>query len=176
MSARPPSSWAVQNAVTALAQLRDRLLAVEPSLADDPRTLGDMLEGEDAEDYLATIDRVIRCALDAGALAEAAKQRKGDIAERQARFERRRDVLRKVAFEALEALDMDRRETAEFTATIGNRPPHVVITDAAALPAAYVRTHTEPDKAAVLADLKHGVEVPGATLSNPQRGISIRTR
>jgi hypothetical protein len=174
--ARAPSSYSVMNAVNALAQLRDRLIAVEPSIADDPILMRDMIEGEDTEDYLATIDRVIRCAIEADALADAAKARKADITERQNRFERRRDVLRQVAFEALEVLGIHRRETAEFTASISARPPKVQIVDETALPASYIRTRTEPDKAAIYTALKAGAEIEGATLSNPQRGITIHTK
>ena len=176
MSGRAPSGFAVQNAMLALSQLRDRLLAVEPSLADDAFMLASMLEGEDADDHLATIDRVIRCAIEADALIDAVQTRQTDLAERKARFTRRRDVLRQTAFDALDALGMNRRETGDFTASLANRPPKVVVVDEAALPSAFIRTRTEPDKTAIAAALKAGETVAGAELGNGGRGISIRTR
>ena len=176
MSSRAPSAYAVQTAVTALAQLRERLLTADPSIVEDEQLYQDMLEGEDIDDYMAVIDRVIRSAIEANALIKAANAMQADLAERKARFTRRRDVLRQTALEAMEILGVPRIERGDFTASTTDLPPKVQITDEAALPPGYIRTHTEPDKLAIAAALKDGLDVAGAELGNGGRGLSIRTR
>lgn len=171
----PPSPFKMQQAMTILAGLRDTLLAIDPTIADDPRLFADMLEGEGG-DAVAVIERVIRASIDADCMAEAAKLRKQDIAERQTRYERRCAALRKVAFDVLEALGLPRLEREDFTASVGDRAGKVIITDEKALPKAFTRTTIEPDKTLIAAELKAGRRVRGAVLSNPERGLTIRTR
>ncbi len=174
-AARPPSSYRVMNAVMELAQVREMLLAIDPTIEDDQALFQDLLEGEGG-DNLAVIERLIEASIESDALADAAKLRLADLAERRARFERRSAAYRAVALQALESINLKRLEKPAWTASVANRPPKVVITDETALLPHFIRTKTEPDKALIAAALKNGVTVDGAVLSNPERGITIRTR
>ena len=170
-----PSAFRLEQAMSALMEKRDQLLREYPEMADDDRLLSDMLDGESG-DAMEVIDRVIRAAIEADMLAKGAKERRNEIAERQARFERRRDNLRAMAFAAFEAIGMSKREAPDFTASIRAGTASVVITDEKLLPEALIRVKREPDKTLIGAALKNGREVPGATLSNPMPTIAIRTK
>ena len=171
-----PSSWALQNAMTALMEMRDRLLSEDETIGEDDRLFSDLLDGEDSDNALDILRRVISASIDADNLAKAAKMRKDEIAEREARFRKRRDGLRNMAFRALDCLRPLKLETAEFTASIRNGQPVVVVTDETLLPEAFVRVKREPDKVLIGAALKAGNTVDGAELSNSAPNISIRTR
>lgn len=64
------------------------------------------------------------------------------------------------------------------TVSIASAPAAVVITDAGAIPAAYIRTTEAPDKAAIRKAIEAGEDVPGAVLSrgNGAPVLSIRKR
>ena len=171
----PPSPAALHRAFTLLSAVRDALLATDPTIADDPQLLHDMLEGE-AGSALEVLARVVRASIDADDLADAAKSRKQAIGERQARFERRREALRNAALMALQALDLPRLEQPDFTASVGISRDKVLITDEKALPRKYTRTIIEPDREAIGEALRANVRVPGAMLSNGTPTLTIRGR
>ncbi len=174
-AARPPSSYAVMNASNELARVREMLVAICPDIEQDQPLFHDMLEGE-AGDSLRIIERLIEASVESDALADAAKLRQADLAERRARFEKRRDAYRAVALRELEAINLRKLERAAWTASVANRPPRVVITDESALDEIYVRVKREPDKAAIAAGLKNGDVVRGAEFSNGGVGLTVRTR
>lgn len=64
------------------------------------------------------------------------------------------------------------------TVSIASAPAAVVITDANAIPAAFIRTTEAPDKAAIRKAIEAGDDVPGAVLSrgNGAPVLSIRKR
>jgi hypothetical protein len=64
----------------------------------------------------------------------------------------------------------------EATLSIRAGQPRVIITDEAALPPDCVRVRTEPDKVAIKDRLMRGEPVPGATLSNSESVLSVRTK
>ncbi len=173
-AARAPSSYRVMNAVMELAQVREMLLAIDPTIEDDPALFQDLLDGEGG-DNLAVIERLIEASIETDALADAAKLRLADLAERRARFERRRDAYRAVALKALEAINLKRLERPTWTASIGNRPPKVMVNEDA-LPDRWFRVKREADKAALATALKAGETIDGATLSNGGVGLTVRTR
>lgn len=172
---KPPSSYAVMEAGNQLARVREMLFAIDPSIEEDQQLFHDMLEGE-APDALAVIERLIEASVESDALADAAKARQADLANRRARFERRRDAYRAVALKAMEQIHLRRLERPAWTASIANRPARVLITDESALDEIYIRVEREPDKAAIAAGLKNGDTVRGAELSNGGVGLTVRTR
>jgi phosphosulfolactate phosphohydrolase-like enzyme len=170
------SSYRIAEAMTALAQARDRVLAMDPTAADDDRLLADTIEGEAEGDPMAVIDALVAAAIHANDMAEIAHVRATELAERKARFKRRNEQLRGVVQEMLTALDIRKLERVQYTASIRAGTPHVVVTDIDDLPEIYVRTKREPDKAAILAALKGGYEFDGATLSNSPYQLALRTK
>ena len=172
---RQPSAYAMERALSVLKELRFQLMEIDPSIGEDETLLIDMLDGEGG-DAMQILERLIDSSIEANVLADAAKARRADLAERQARFERRRDIMRTMAQSALEALEIRKLERAEWTASLANRPPKVVITDESLIPDEFMRVRREPDKAALLPKLKAGHTVDGAELSNGGIGITIRTK
>jgi Siphovirus Gp157 len=175
MSTTAPSSYRVMNAANELETVRAQLIAICPDIEDDPTLFADMLEGE-AGDALKVIERLIEASIANDGLADMVKARQADLAERKARFERRRDACRTVAQQVLERINLKRLERPAWTASVANRPPRVLITDESALDDTYIRIKREPDKAMIAAALKAGDSVPGATLSNGGVGLTVRTR
>src|SRR6185295_11735925 len=102
---KPPSPRQLSDAYAVLLQAREKLLAIEPDIAEDPRLFGDMLEGEGG-DAMGTIDRLIRSSIEAEDMAAQAHVRATEIAEREARYKRRNKALRDTAFALMQALDL----------------------------------------------------------------------
>ena len=65
---------------------------------------------------------------------------------------------------------------APITASRRDGVLRVEVADAALLPAAYVRTRTEPDKAALLAALKAGEAIPGAALAQGEETLAVKVK
>jgi hypothetical protein len=172
--ARAPSGWALTQAMSALTEARERLLAIDASIDEDTRLLADMLEGESG-DAMQIIERVIEASIDADSMADAAKLRKLDIAERQARFEKRRDTLRGIAQSALEVLNLKRMERPAWTANLRQLPAPLLV-DEAALPEEWFRTKREPMRAEIRKELASGGDIDGCQFGNAATGISIRTK
>ena len=174
MSNTAPSSWALTRAMGELMAARERLREIDPGLEDDWQLYQDTLDGESG-DALQIVERLIEASIEADTMADAAKLRKLDIAERQARFEKRRDTLRGIAQQALEALNLPRLERAAWTASLRKLPAPLIV-DEEALPDEWWKTKREPMKAEIRKELASGGEVAGAQLGNSATGISIRTR
>jgi len=170
-----PSAYRMEQAMSALLAVRQRLLQDDPDLADDERLFSDMLEGESG-DAMEVLHRVLRASIAAKDMAEAADTRASDIAARRDRYRRRAEALRGAAFAALDALGIKKLELPDLTASVRAGQPVVVITDETALPEAFIRTKRDPDKALINAALKAGNTVPGAELSNSTPSLAVRTR
>lgn len=152
----------------------DQLLAAHPELLEDDVLRADMVEGSTGLYRflrLIEIQRQGAVALQAGI--------KGTIAtltERKNRFERREDAIRELIFKLLEAAKQKKVELPEATLSIRTGVAKVIITDEKKLPAAYVRTVTEPDKVKIKEALNNKKFVSGATLSNAESVLSITVK
>ncbi len=153
--------------------IRDRLRAEDPTL--DERTLADTVEGlTNVHEILATI---IRAAVCDEALVSGLKRRIAEMEDRLARLQDRALKRRRIAKEVMTELDIKKLEAPDFTASIRPGMPALVVLDAASVPSLYWQPR-EPslDRASLAADLKQGTDVAGATLSNPEPVLSVRTR
>jgi hypothetical protein len=93
---------------------------------------------------------------------------------RRDRIARQRERLRNYVRVCMESTGITKVQCPAFSITLGEGQPHVVIDNVEALPAEYVRTRREPDKAAILrAFTELGECVPGARI---ERGRSLRFR
>lgn len=151
--------------------IRERIIALEPDL--DEVTLADTLEGlTDLNEVLAAI---IRTALFSEALAEGLK---GHITALQGRLERmneRNVERRRIVRDAMAEADIKKVTAPDFTLSIRAGSPSVVVVEERLVPEAYWEPRQPRlNKAVVLADLKQGVEVPGALLSNPEPVLTVR--
>lgn len=174
-----PSPQRIQHARAVLLQVKARLLADDPTLADDAKLMIDCLDSE-SDDALDVIRAMVRTCRDTEAKAIGAKAEADAYAEplreRHERLANRARRIRSVLLTVCEAIQLPKWEDAAFTLSISKGSPGVVITDEAALPGQYLRVKRETDKLSILADLKAGKAVPGAVLSNAAPRITIRDR
>ena len=119
---------------------------------------------ESETDALELLDRVAEQAIADKELAAKASERAKRLGERA---ERARDIVKRM----LEALELKKIERPLFTASLAFHTK-AIVTDQAELPEAFIR-HS-PDMIAIGKALREG-EVPGATLSNPEPRLTIRT-
>lgn len=169
----PPSAWRIEQAMATWASTRARLLHDDAELAHDEAALSRLIGPEegDVRDVLA---RVLRAARHAEAMADAAKEQIADMKGRQDRYKRRSEQLRATGFAILDALGEARFETGDLTASIRAGVPSLILDETAELPDQYVRITRSPDRAAIIADLRQGVVIDGAVLSNGIATLSIR--
>jgi hypothetical protein len=160
-------------AATTYRALRDRIRAQD--LQIDEQTLADTVEGlTDLHEILAA---VLRAALADEAMATGLKCRISDMQGRLDRLEDRASKRRQIAKDVMVELDLKKVIAPDFTASIRPGMPALVVLDEDAVP----KTYWEPGeprlrRQVVASDLKGGAEVTGATLSNPEPALSVRTR
>lgn len=147
------------------------LLIEYPELAEDEILYADMIEG--ATDAFEFLTEIVRRIEDTKALSDGTAERIRELTERKARFDRRTEGWRAMAFKVMNTADMKKVELPTATLSIRNGAPQVVIHDSTSLPADCLRIKTEPDKTAIKEKLKAGGAVPGAYLSNSEPTLSI---
>jgi hypothetical protein len=160
-------SVALRNAI------RDRILAVDASV--DEVTLADTLEG--LTDFNEVVAAVVRAALLEEAMAEGLKVHIQVLQDRLERLWERAAARRQIARDALLEVDLKKVAAPDFTLTIRPGAPAVVVADEKSVPQAYWQAR-EPrlDRMRLLSDLKLGLPISGAHLSNPEPVLSVRIR
>jgi len=153
--------------------IRDRLRAEAPQI--DEQTLADTVEGlTDLHEILAA---VLRAALADEALATGLKCRISDMQGRLERLQDRAAKRRQIAKDVMVELDLKKITAPDFTASIRPGMPALLVLNEDAVPSIYWQPGEPRLKRQQLAlDLKEGAEVAGATLSNPEPVLSVRTR
>ena len=163
----------VATSTTRYKVLCDRLLAEDPSL--DEQTLADTVEGlTDLHEILAAI---IRAALADEALANGLKGRITEMEDRRERLQDRAVKRRQIVRETMAELDLKKITAPDFTASLRPGMASLVVLDEASIPSIYWEPRDPRlDRASLAADIKQGAEIAGATLSNPEPVLSVRTR
>jgi hypothetical protein len=153
--------------------IRDRLKAEDPSL--DDQTLADTVEGlTDLHEILAAI---IRSALEDEALATGLKGRMAEMQERLERLQDRASKRRQIAKDVMGELELKKLQAPDFTASIRTGTPSLIVIDEKAIPSIYWEPRDPRlNRQGLAADLKHGAEITGVSLSNPEPVLSVRTR
>ncbi len=153
--------------------IRERLAAEDPSL--DEQTLADTVEG--LTDLHEILGAVIRAAVADEALASGLKGRIAEMEDRLARLQDRAAKRRQIAKEVMTELEIKKLEAPDFTASLRPGFPSLVVINENEIPSIYWEPRDPKlDRATLIADLKHGSEVAGATLSNSEPVLSVRTR
>jgi hypothetical protein len=144
--------------------------------AEDEAIRESALDGE--TDALEVARRLIRAALDLEAMAEAAERREADLRVRRARFEERAQSARNTARDMLEALEVKRLVSEDFTVSLKALPPKVVAPEPEKLADEFVRVVTTrtADKPLIKAAFDAGRTVEHAYLTNGGVTIQVRTR
>lgn len=157
----------------AIRQQITGLLATCPELAEDDVLRADMIEGETSlHECLRMIERRRQ---EACSLAGAIAGNIAELSERQERFERREQAMRALMFKLLQAGELKKVELPEATLSVANGKPKVIITDVGLLADRYWRVKREPDMRLIAETIKDR-PVEGATLSNAEPHLTIRTR
>jgi hypothetical protein len=155
------------------ALLKQRLLSDFPAL--DKETLQDTLEG--ITDLHEMIAAVIRSALVDEALAGGLRFRIDEMRQRFSRVEESAGKKRQLALEVMSEVGLTTLKQADFTASVRSGSPSLVVTGEEIVPKAYwISQAPKLDRQALLCQLKRGIPISGATLSNPQPVLVVRTK
>lgn len=153
--------------------IREALLADNADDIDE-QTLADTTEGlTDLHELLAAI---VRAALDDETMAEMLKARMQQMSERLGRFNARAERRRAIVKDAMLEAGVDKLAAPDFTASMRQGQPHVVVTDENVIPTHYWEQRPHLRKRELLEDLKAGEAIEGAALSNPGMTLTVRTR
>lgn len=154
----------------AAQRLKERLIA---EYGEDADLLRDMVEGQTSLHEaisMATLELAAVEGVKAGISIAIAK-----LKERLTRHCNRAQAIRDGIEAAMETAELTSLKTPAATLSLRPSPQSAEITDQAQLPAIYVNQPPPvPDKRAILAALKKGEAVPGATLSNQPASLTVR--
>jgi hypothetical protein len=153
--------------------IRDRIRAQDPQI--DEQTLADTVEG--LTDLHEIVAAVIRAALADEALARGLKCRISDMQGRLDRLEDRAAKRRQIAKDVMVELDLKKLNAPDFTASIREGIPALMVLNEDAVPSIYWQPSEPRLKRQELAyELKQGAEIDGVALSDPEPVLSVRTR
>ena len=141
----------------------------------DEETLADTLEG--ITDLNEMIAAVIRSALVDEALQAGLRSRLDDMKERLSRLEVRASKKRELALHAMSEAGLSKLEQPDFTASTRAGSPALIIVSEQTIPEAHwLPQPPKLDRQGLLGQLKRGVAIPGAELSNPKPVLMVRTK
>jgi hypothetical protein len=163
----------ISHSLVAYRAIRERILAVEIDL--DEETLTDSLEG--ITDLNEVVAAVVRSALVDEALAEGLKGHIETMQSRLRRLSERAQARRQIARDAMVEVDLKKITAPDLTISIRPGTSALVVTEEGCIPEPYwLPREPRLDRLGLLNDLKRGVEVEGAALSNPAPVLSVRVR
>lgn len=152
----------------------EALFAAFPDLSDDEALRADMVEGE--TDLHRVVARALDHRMEARSMVEAIAERKSDLTERSARWQRREDAMDVLIKGLMEVSGLEKLTLPEATISISKSRASVEITNEAELPQGFVKLIRQPDKTAIGDALKAGADVPGACLAYGETLITVRPK
>ena len=163
----------IEFAAATYRTIRDRIRAADPQI--DDQTLADTVEG--LTDLHEIVTAIIRSALTDEALVLGLKCRIADMQDRLNRLRDRASKRRAIAKDVMVELDLKRLTAPDFTASIREGMPALMVINEDAVPSIYWQPGEPRLKRHDLAhDLKQGAEIEGVALSDPDPVLSVRTR
>ena len=161
---------ALEKEKRAAEALRDTLTKL-PGM--DEETTRDMIEGE--TDLHGAIAGAVAMLTEAEAMSAGLGVKIGEFHARKDRYDDRIDFLRSAIEQAMVIGELRTLELPEATLSLGRRAASMVITDEAAVPAAYWKPQDPVlDRAALKAALKDKKTIPGVTLGNGSVSLTLR--
>ena len=153
---------------------REALIAFDPDLLTDDDALIDTLDGlAGAFDFIA---HWCRRAREDEAMASGLSGLLADMQMRKQRLLARAEKQRDVAMCLMDAIGEKKIIRPDLTISVNVGRQKVIVSDETQLPDHLVRIKREPNKVAILEELEQGKPVPGATLSNRQNQLTIRSK
>lgn len=141
----------------------------------DEETLLDTLEG--MTNLHEMIAAVIRSRLDDLALVAALRARMADMQERLARLEQCAEKKKEVVTSVMERAGLKKLTEPDFAVSLRSTQPLLVLVDEREIPEGFWKPQPPKlDRQGLIAALKAGREIPGATLGNAAVTISVRTK
>jgi hypothetical protein len=147
--------------------------ALRDAFPDGEEAFLDSIEGEG----ISITDALYRTLLSAEenrTFVAALSTRISELEERRSRIEATMEKKRAIVFGAMIECGIKKIDRDALTASVVASPVKCIVTDETALADEYVRVKREPAKSVILAALKDGREVAGATLSNPGQHLMVK--
>jgi Siphovirus Gp157 len=170
---RGPSAYTLERCVAAWERAKT-MLAMDPDFGDDEQAI---MRAFDADPHTVHPDKLIERLVHAIAFASTRQQEaaafEGVMAARKKRYKRRHDLMRMELFDLMQALGYKRYRALEGTVSVKAGTQSTVVTDEQAIPDEYFKTIKQLDRRKLSGDLKQGVVVSGAFLSNGTPTIAI---
>lgn len=141
-------------------------------LGDNEEAKSDIVEGE--TDLFEVVSSMVMRLAVLDSLIEGIDSHAAKLRARKSRMVEQSELIRNAIGSALDHAGVKRVETSVGTVSVKKVAPKLIVTEEADLPTAFLKTSTSIDKKALLAALKEGEEIPGATLSNGSETIQIR--
>lgn len=162
----------IRSALHQWHEMKRRLLASMPELADDEECLIDTLDGlTDLKEQMAGI---LRSALKEEAEAKGLAEYIESLLDRKSAKVERAKKKRRIVLHFMEDAGLKRLDQADFTASRRAVAPSVSVYDEDALPEQYWRIKREPNLSEIKSALKSGTVIPGCRLGNASATLSIK--
>ena len=143
--------------------------------AEDAELFADMIEGE--TEFGEAIDAVLDRIDHDSAMIAALKEREGNMKTRRERYQKRQERNKTALEDALIHADIQKLERPTATLTVKRTPPSVIVVDETEIPEQYlIPVMPKIDRRELLADLKNGAQIPGASLNNGSITLQIRNK
>jgi Gp157 protein len=161
------------NLISQYDYVRERIRSEFPEVDEDD--LRDTVEG--ATNLPGVLGSILRSRLSDLALMAALRTRVLDMQERFARIEYRAEKKRALVASVMERAGIRKLTEPDFTASLREIPPGVIVIEEGKIPEPFWKPQPPKlDRKALLAALKAGEVVPGATLGNGSATLAVRTR
>lgn len=169
-----PDKLAIKLELAILERKIQALHAEFPELEHDQELNAGMIEGQTNAFELMDVacDRILH----EKGLQGAIKDRMEDLATRKTLSERRSDWWRKFLLKILEMANLRKAQLSEATLTVAAGPQHVIIVDPLLIPENFWRIKREPNLTSIKEAIVSGRNVPGATLSNKEDSLRVRSK
>ncbi|RKD69012.1 siphovirus Gp157 family protein [Rhizobium sp. WW_1] len=172
-------SHAAEFNVARQAEAAKRLMANLRSqgVDDDQELVADTIEGETTllDAIQTALDEIDECEIQIVGL----KAKEAEFADRRRRMEERAERIRATIEQAMIATEQDSLRLPTATLTLTKRAPGLIVINEADIPTKFWVEQERPapklDKKALRAALDEGT-VPGATLDNGSRSLSVRRK
>jgi Siphovirus Gp157 len=167
-----PSGWRLERAISTWQQLHAELAEDEDFIADETAIATRLREAhaDDPRDLLsALIDAVVLADVE----VESAKAIAERFTARRQRFEARIERFRNMIGELMAAIPLTKHAGVLARASIVRAPQSLLVTDEQLIPSEYFKVERTLRRSEVLSDLKVGVVVDGAQISNGGETLRI---